>query len=60
MRECEEISKVCNSRESCDWIARLSHNWQVTRMACVEHAGVAEGSRQLEHYRKKLPVCPDS
>ena len=35
VRECEEISEVCNLKESCDWISQLACDWQIARMAHV-------------------------
>ena len=32
MRECEEISKVCNSSKSRDWqVARMAHMWSMQK-----------------------------
>ena len=46
---CESMKKsqeVCNSRESRDWIWRLTSHQNGTR---EKHAGGVEGSQQLEH-----------
>ena len=57
MRESEENLKSVHSVGPHDWISRLANRQR--RHMCEACKG-AEESRQLEHYKTKLPVWPDS
>ena len=61
MKECEEKLKSVHSRKASqlDLVtgSRLASCQNGTR---VKHAGGAEGSRQLLHYKTKLSVWPSS